>query len=243
MPMAGQFATTRWSLVTAARDPAEPQAQAALAELCELYWYPLYAYIRRHGHNADDAQDLTQEFFARLLATKALAGVDRRKGRFRSFLLAACNHFLANERDRANALKRGGGRAPLSFSINALEAESRFQAEPEPSHELTPERLFDRRWALTLLEQVLSRLSAEMTRSGKSPLFEHLRPALLGEHGAPPHAETAARLGMTEGAVKLAIHRLRQRYRTLLTEEIARTVDEPGEVDDELRDLFAAVNV
>jgi RNA polymerase sigma factor (sigma-70 family) len=235
--VAGRFATTRWSLVLAAKGRGEPQAREALADLCALYWYPLYAYVRRRGHDADRAQDLTQEFFARLLEKDFLADVDRGKGRFRSFLLAACKHFLANERDRARALKRGGGREPIP--IDALDAESRYRREPVDA--MTPERLFDRRWALTLLDQVLQRLGEEMARAGKAVWFDRLKPALLGARGSDPYGQIAAELGMTEGAVKVAVHRLRQRYRALLNEEIARTVDDPGQVEDEIRDLFAAV--
>lgn len=233
----GRFATTRWSVVLAARDRGEPQAQEALAALCAAYWYPLYAFIRRRGNDPERARDLTQEFFARLLEKDVLAGVDRGKGRFRSFLLAACTHFLANERDRRDAQKRGGGRAPVS--IDALEAEARYRREPRD--ELTPERLFERRWALTLLGQVLERLDGEMARAGKADLFARLKPALLGERGAAPYAEVAAELGTTEGAVKVTVHRLRRRYRAILAEEIARTIDDPARVDDEIRDLFAAV--
>src|SRR5262249_19335073 len=225
----GRFAATRWTLVRAARDPSAPEAREALASLCAVYWYPLYAFIRRRGHDADEAQDLTQEFFARFLEKDGLASVDEGKGRFRSFLLAACKHFLSNARDRARALKRGGGRAPLS--IDAAAAEGRYLGEP--GHGETPERLFERRWALALLEQVLGRLRAEHEAAGKGPLFERLKRHLTGDEGGP-HARAAAELGMSEGAVKVAVHRLRKRYRELLRDEIAQTLEAPDEVEDEI---------
>jgi RNA polymerase sigma-70 factor (ECF subfamily) len=221
------FATTRWSLVLAARDRAEPGAGDALGALCSTYREPLYAYIRRRGHGAEEANDLVQEFFARLLEKDFLAGVDRRKGRFRSFLLAACNHFLANERDRARARKRGGGRHGL-----ALEA--------APADGLTPEKVFERRWALALLEQVMGRLRREFETRGKGRLFDALRGFLVGEKGAG-YRQSAQELGMSEGAVKVAVHRLRRRYREVLYEEIGRTVEGPQEIEEEVRALFAAL--
>jgi RNA polymerase sigma factor (sigma-70 family) len=229
------FATTRWSLVLAARGEA-PAAREALAELCRLYWYPLYAYVRRRGHATHEAQDLTQELFARLLERDDLAGLDPARGRFRAFLLAACRHFLANQSDREQALKRGGGRRPLPFDL--ADADQRYAAEP--SHEQTPERLFERRWALTLLDQVLGQLRRHYEAAGQVPLFERLKGSLTGEADGPL-AEAAAALGMTEGAVKVAAHRLRQRYRDLLRDAISRTVADPAEVDDEVRTLFRAL--
>jgi RNA polymerase sigma-70 factor (ECF subfamily) len=231
-----QFATTHWSLVLAARDRAEPGADNALAALCSLYWYPLYAYVRRRGHGADDAHDLTQEFFARLLAKDFLAGVDRGKGTFRSFLLAACTHFLANERDSARAKKRGGGRPVLS--LDAADAESRYRAEAAGG--LTPEQLFERRWALALLGEVMVRLRADYEAKGKGRLFDRLRGFLVGEKGAG-YRGAADELGLSEGAVKVAVHRLRGRYRELLREEIGRTVATPEEIEEEIRGLFAAL--
>jgi RNA polymerase sigma-70 factor (ECF subfamily) len=230
-----RFATTRWSLVRAARDPLAPESRTALAALCDVYWYPLYAYIRRRGHDADRAQDLTQELFARLLEKDGLASVDEGRGRFRSFLLAACRHFLSNQRDHDRAGKRGGGRPPLS--LDGLDAEGRYRREP--AHQETPERLFERRWALSLLDRVLSRLREEHVASGKERLFEHLKGQLTGD--GVPHAQTAAELGMTEGAVKVAVHRLRGRYREILRDEIAQTLDDPADVEDEVRALFAAL--
>jgi RNA polymerase sigma-70 factor (ECF subfamily) len=231
------FATTHWSLVVAARDRSVPEASAALAELCRAYWYPLYAYMRRQGRDPDQAQDLTQEFFARFLEKDFLAAVEQDKGKFRSFLLAACRHFLANESDRARAQKRGGGRVlPLDLTT----AEGRYGSEPY--HTLTPERLFERRWALTLLERVLTRLQEEACARGKGAQFEQLRVFLLGAGGQlPSQAEAAAALGMTEGAVKVAVHRWRGRYREMLREEIAQTVAAPDQIDEEVRQLFDAL--
>jgi RNA polymerase sigma-70 factor (ECF subfamily) len=230
------FATTHWSLVLAARDRAEPGAADALASLCGLYWYPLYAYVRRRGHGADEAHDLTQEFFARLLEKDYLADVDRDRGKFRAFLAAACNHFLANEHDRARAKKRGGGRRVLS--LGAADAEGRYRAEP--ADDLTPEKLFERRWALALLQQVMTRLRDEFEAKGKGRLFDRLRGFLVGEKGGG-YRRAADELGLSEGAVKVAVHRLRQRYRALLREEIGRTVATPEQVEEEVRELFAAL--
>lgn len=229
------FATTRWSLVLAAADADAPDSRRALAELCAAYWYPLYAFLRRQGCGADEARDHTQEFFARLLEKDYLRVVDRARGRFRSFLLAACQHFLANERDKARAQKRGGGR--LHVPIDFGDAEKRYGHEP--AHFLTPERLFQRRWALTLLDKVLHRLRLEMAESGRDAVFSQLKDTLTGS--SIPYAHLAEQLGMTEGAVKVAAHRLRKRYRELLRQEIERTVDCETEVEDEIRSLFAAL--
>ena len=234
--MAGRFATTHWSIVLAARDRDSPQAQDALASLCASYWYPLYAFIRRQGFTADQSQDLTQEFVARLLEKEFLGAVDREKGKFRSFLLAACKHFLANERDRERAQKRGGGRQGLSLDFNS--ADRRYGLEPV--HTLTPERLFERRWALTLLDQVLARLRQESVEAGRQKVFDRLKVFLTGETG-PAYRQVAKELGMSEGAVKVAVHRFRERYRELLREEIGRTVAATEDIDGEIRDLFAAL--
>ncbi len=233
-----QFATTRWSLVELARGGDSPGARGAMAELCESYWYPVYAYVRRCGHSVDEAQDLTQEFFASWLARDLLGSVDSGKGRFRSFLLASCKHFLANRMVRKRALKRGGGR--LALSIDLRDAEGRYLREP--SHDLTADRLFERRWALTLLDQVLDRLGAEMERAGKGPLYSRLAPALLGTGASAPYARIAEELKMTEGAVKAAAHRMRRDFRDLLMEEVGRTVEDPGAIEEEIRDLFAALS-
>ncbi len=220
----------------AACDPAEPEARAALAALCGRYWYPLYAFIRRRGHDPSSAEDLVQGFFAALLEKEGLSSVNRSKGRFRSFLMAACSHYLSNRRDHDRALKRGQGR--VFVPIDSLEAEDRYRREP--THELTAERLFERRWATTLLDHVLERLGAEMSAAGKGRLFEALRPALLGSVNRLPYASIATELGCSESAARLAAHRLRARYRALLRQEIARTLADPEDVNDEIRDLFAA---
>ena len=234
-----RFASTDWGLIEAARGGDSPLARLALAELCSVYWYPIYAYIRRGGHPADRAQDLTQGLFASLLEKDFLDVIDPRKGRFRSFLLAACQNFLANQRDHDRTRKRGGGR--ITLSIDLPDAEGRYAREP--SHEITPELLFQRRWALTLLDHVLDRLGEEMKRSGKSAIFDRLKAALLGDGTAAPYSEVATALDMTEDAVKMAAHRLRRRYGHLIREEVARTVDNPGAVEDEIRDLFRALSV
>jgi RNA polymerase sigma-70 factor (ECF subfamily) len=233
-PGARDFRTTHWSMVLRAGG-ASTGAQAALSNLCGAYWYPLYAFIRRQGHTAHDAQDLTQEFFARLLEKGWLDGVARERGRFRTWLLAALEHFLINEWHRARTQKRGGGAILLSLDDDA---EARYLREP--ADPMTAEKLFDRRWALTLLDRVLARLGGELADAGKAAQFEALKFCLGGERHA--YAEVARTLGMSEGAVKVAAHRLRERYRALIRAEIAETVATAEEVDGELRDLFAALS-
>lgn len=225
-------------MVVAAQDRSAPHARDALAALCRTYWYPIYVFIRRYGHTPDQAQDLTQEFFARLLEKDFLQSVDQAKGKFRTFLLACCQHFLANERDRDQALKHGGGRQFISLDFAA--AENRYRLEP--AHIQTAEKLFERRWALSLLDTVLARLRDEMVQGRKQKLFEALKGFLTGEDRATPYRQAAIHLGMSEGAVKVAVHRLRQRYRELLEVEIARTLNQPDLIDDEIRDLFAALS-
>lgn len=237
MPSSDPFETTCWSVVAAAKDRTSPDAREALATLCRTYWYPLYAYIRRQVATADEAQDLTQEFFTRLLEKDVLAGVDRGKGKFRSFLLTACKHFLSNERDRTNAQKRGGGKAAVS--IDARDAEGRYRLEP--SHRFTPEALFERRWALTLLDGVFEDLRGEFARSGKTDQFEALKPTLTDGGHSVPYARIAEQLGTTEGAVQVAVYRLRRRYREALRDRIAATLEDPEGIDDEIRDLFTAL--
>lgn len=209
------------------------RARAALESLCRSYWHPLYAYVRRRGHSPEDAKDLTQEFFAQLLRRNAVATVGPEKGRFRSFLLASMNHFLADEWDKARAQKRGGG------NVIPLDVQNAETSLGEPAAQgLTPEQAYERRWAIALLEQVYRRLEEEHARQGKAKLFTALRATLAGKSDSAPYAELAQRLGMSEGAVKVTVHRLRQRYRELLRETIADTVSEPEEVEDELRYLF-----
>jgi RNA polymerase sigma-70 factor (ECF subfamily) len=232
-----EFASTRWSLVAAAGQRESPESAAALASLCRLYWYPLYAYARRRLPTAEDAQDLTQEFFARLLEKEYLRQVDRQRGSFRSFLLTAFRHFLAKERDRAHAQKRGGGRPHLSLDFQV--GERRYQLEP--THASDAEALYERGWALTLLEQALVQLREELARAGKGRLFEALKGTLTGEDAPRPYAELADELGLSAEAIKVTVHRLRRRYGELLRTEIAQTVSSPVEVEDELRNLFAAL--
>jgi RNA polymerase sigma factor (sigma-70 family) len=231
------FPSTLWTVVLHARQDEPEQARAALAQLCEGYWYPLYSFVRRRGHSPHDAQDLTQAFFAHLLEKRGLEQVDPEKGRFRTFLLAALKNFLANDWDKINALKRGGGQTVLSLQQES--AESRYQLEP--SHDLTPERLFERQWALTLLDQVLAALRDEYHGQGKGAIFEELKAAIIGQAGG--YAEMAARLGQSEGAIKVAVHRMRSRYRELMRARIAETVGEGvGDVEDELRHLLAVLS-
>lgn len=231
------FVTTHWSVVLTARRTDTTRAQAALALLCQAYWYPLYAYVRRRGYDAHDAQDLTQEFFARLLAHDWLAQADRERGRFRSFLLAALSHFLANEWDRARAQKRGGAVEIVPLQLDS--AETRYGQEP--ADPLTPEQCYERRWVLALLDEVLNALRKEHVAADTEEMFDALKPCLVGDRQAQPYAALAAKLGMTEGAVKVAVHRLRQRYRQLLREEIANTVATPEEVNEEMHHLFAVL--
>lgn len=234
---AAPFVTTQWGQILQARDGPDAEGAAALASLCQAYWYPLYAFVRRQRHSAHDAQDLTQEFFARLLAGNFLDSVSPSKGRFRSFLLASMKHFLANEWDKSRAIKRGGGQ-PL-VSIDEESAEGRYLVEPTDT--LTPEKLFEKQWALALLARVLDRLRAEHLRSGKEGLFERLKGCLTGDKDFVGYADLAAQLKVSEGAVKVAVHRLRSRYRELLMAEISQTLTSPEEVQDELRHLLAAL--
>ena len=230
------FATTRWSLVLSAGRDGRPESRKALAALCEAYWYPLYYYVRRRGHRAEEARDLTQEFFATLLEKESLRVADPARGRFRSFLVGSLSHFLANEWRRRTARKRGGGHGPLPFDLGS--AEDRYSREP--AHDLTPEKAFERRWAILLLDGALARLRDEYAAAGKAALFERLAPYLASRRAAA-YGEVALALGLSEGAVKVAVHRLRRRCRDLLRAEVAQTVDDPAEVDEELRHLMSAV--
>ena len=231
---AQHFATTRWSIVLAAGDAARLESKEALESLCETYWFPVYTYVRRQVPNAEEAQDLTQGFFTHLLEKDAIAKAHPERGRFRAFLLTALQNFLANERQKARAEKRGGGRAPLSLDFDS--GESRYQFEP--SHDLTPEKLFERRWVTTLLDQVLNGLRTELTAAGNSAQFEQLKEALVGEMTGSGYEQAAAALGLTPAAAKQAAYRLRKRYRELFRQEVARTVADDSEVDDELGRLL-----
>jgi len=228
------FATTHWTVVRAAGDSASPQATEALERLCRLYWYPLYAYIRRKGHSPQDAEDLTQSFFAHLLEKNYLALVSKQRGRFRSFLLTSLQNFLAHDWERGRAAKRGGGRTLLSW--DALSGESRYALEP--ALDLTPEKIFEQRCAATLFQKALAGLEREMADAGKSEQFDRLKGFLSAEAHAGAYAEAAAILAMTPGAVGVAVHRLRQRYGELVREEIAHTVTSPTEIEDEMRYLI-----
>ena len=228
------FPATQWTVVLMAGGRPSPESAAALERLCDLYWYPLYAFVRRSGHSPEDAEDLTQEFFARLLEQNWVAHADRQKGRFRSFLLMAIKRFLAKEWDKARTLKRGGHVRFVALQFDT--AETRYSREPADTR--TPEQVFERHWALALLAEVLKRLREEYARDGKGRLFEVLEPCLIGKRESQPYAVLAGQVGMSEGAVKMAVCRLRERYRECLKEEIAHTVTSPGEVDEEVRHLF-----
>jgi RNA polymerase sigma-70 factor (ECF subfamily) len=236
-PGRGVFATTHWSVVVEAGQSDSPKASQAMAQLCQTYWYPLYAYVRRKGYQAPDAQDLTQEFFARLLARNYVTGAERSRGKFRSYLLGTLEHFLAKEWRRTHAEKRGGGRA--AFSLDGMDAENRYLLEP--AHDLTPAKIFDRRWATTLLDEAMARLAKECQADQKEDLFEAVKPLLSGDSAGVSYAEMAGSLNMSEGALKVAVHRLRQRYGELVRAEIAQTVADPKEVDQELHYLLAAL--
>ena len=240
-PPQAVFPTTRWSRVAHAVDPAAPEASAALAELCGAYWYPIYAFIRRKGHDPDDALDLTQDYFARLLETGVLALADHRQGRFRAFLRTDCGFFLSHDRDRRRALKRGGERTALS--IDARDAEGRYLREPVDA--ATPERLFDRTWALNLLDETLKQLAREYAEAGRAARFERLQDSIGKQARQVSYADLAAQTGMSEGAVQQAVQRLRKRYKAILRERSAATLDNPDEtaIDEEIRDLFAALAV
>jgi RNA polymerase sigma-70 factor (ECF subfamily) len=228
------FPTTLWTIVLHAKGEDAAQVQAALTQLCQAYWYPLYSFVRRSGHSSHDAEDLIQAFFTRLIAKHSLEHVQPQLGRFRTFLLASLKNFLANDWDKAHAQKRGGGQTIVSLDLES--AESRYQLEP--TCDLTPERQFERQWALTLLDQVLTALRDEYHDDGKGDLFEELKAVFIGQPAT--HADMAVRLGSSEGAIKVAVHRLRQRYRELLQERVAASVGE-GDVEEELRHLLVVL--
>ncbi|MBC7855828.1 MAG: sigma-70 family RNA polymerase sigma factor [Pirellulaceae bacterium] len=231
------FATTRWSIVLAAGQGVSRESRGALESLCQAYWFPVYAYVRRHAAIAEEALDLTQGFFAHLLDKEAIGKAHPDRGRFRAFLLTALKNFLANQRDKAGAEKRGGGRAALSLDFDS--GESRYQIEP--SHELTPEKLFERRWVLALLDQVLESLKRELAAEGKELHFEQLKGGIVGEMSSEGYEQAAAVLGITAAAAKQAAYRLRKRYRELFRLEVARTVAEDADVDDEIGRLLAVL--
>jgi RNA polymerase sigma factor (sigma-70 family) len=234
----GRFATTHWSVVLAAGDSASPQHHEAMSTLCHKYWFPLYAYLRRRGYDTHRAEDSTQAFFAQMLEKHYLRKVEPAPGKFRSFLLVAMKHFLANEYDRARAQKRGGDRTILSLDFE--NAENQYALEP--ANELSPEKLFEKSWALTVLTRIMKQLEAELVGKGKQKLFEHLSIYLAVDADAIPYCEVATKLGMTEGATRVAVHRLRKRCRELLRNEIAQTVSSEDQIDDEIRGLFAALS-
>ena len=232
------FTTTHWSLVLNARDPASPLATEALEKLCRTYWYPLYAYVRRQGEDDEAAKDLTQGFFAGLLEKNYLAQVQREKGKFRSFLLASLKHFMADERDKVCAQKRGGGQTIIS--LNETTREDRYRQEPVDA--MDAEKLYERRWALTLLEQARARVREEYVKAGKAEHYDRLNAIESGDQNAPSYAQVAAELGLTESAVKSAVFRMRRRYRELVREEVANTVESPAEVDTEIRYLIGVIS-
>jgi RNA polymerase sigma-70 factor (ECF subfamily) len=232
-----EFATTCWSVVLAAGHRSSPDSQRALAALCQSYWYPLYAYVRRRVADVHEAQDLTQEFFSRLLEKDVLAVAQPERGRFRAFLLTALKNFLANEWDKSRAQKRGGGQ-PV-WSLDFASGESRYGMEP--AHTTTAERLYERQWTLGLLARVLSQLRAEYAANGKEQLFESLKGFLMGDSESASYDDAGHALGLSAGAVRVAAHRFRQRYRQLLRAEVAQTVADPSEIDDEIRRLFASL--
>lgn len=234
-PHSASFQTTHWSLVLRARQGSDPLSQEALEKLCRAYWFPLYAFARREGCGPEEAQDLTQEFFSRLLAKNYLQMADPNRGRFRSFLLASFKHMMANERRNASRLKRGGD--ALVFSLNENEAEQRYSLEPADT--FTPDRVFERRWAETALARVLDRLEAEYT--GHAMRFSDLKTFLIEAKGTAAFADVAARLGVTESALKSVVHRMRRRYADLFRDEVAQTVEDPKDTEDEIRHMLTVL--
>jgi RNA polymerase sigma factor (sigma-70 family) len=231
------FVTTHWSVVLSARQKDSPQSAAALETLCRTYWYPLYAYVRRQGQSPHDAQDLTQGFFARLLQKDYLKAAAREKGRFRTFLIVALKRFLANEWDHDRAQKRGGGQPVLSLDTEL--AEERYRIEPVEG--ATADRIYERRWALTLLDRTMTRLREEFVVAGKAEEFKRLKACLTADRGDISYAEIAAALGQSEGTVRVAVHRLRKRFREIFREEIAHTVSGPEEIEEEVRYLMGVL--
>jgi len=233
-----EFRTTSWSLILAAASDPTTEAKQALATLCQTYWNPVYAFIRRRGQDPDKAQDLTQEFFARLIEKNYLEDADRQRGRFRSFLLTSVKHFLANEWDKERALKRGGGQMPIS--IDATEAERWYV--PAVIDDVTPETLFDRRWALALLDRVITRLRAEYVSAGKGEQFATLEVFLNHDSDDTRYEQVAGQMGISAGALRMSVHRMRRKYRALLRAEISETVSTPEEIDEEIRFLVSSLS-
>lgn len=237
VPRGDVFVTTRWTVVLQAGRKSSSQSDRALGELCQMYWFPLYAYVRRKGHTKEDAEDLVQAFFEKFLEKNYLEGLSAERGKFRAFLLASLKHFLANEWDKSQRQKRGGGITHLS--LDWQNADQRFHLDPaDPS---SPDKSFDREWALALLERVIVRLREECAAAGKAPLFEQSKGYLMIGEAAIPYADAAKSLGLDEGAVRVAVHRLRRRYRELLRDEIAQTLDDSAQVAEELRSLQTAL--
>lgn len=236
-PPADYFVTTRWTVVLAAGGHGSAHSARALGELCQTYWYPLYAYVRRQGRSKEDAEDLVQAFFARFLERNYLEGLSAEHGKFRAFLLASLKHFLANEWDKAQRQKRGGGIEHLS--LNWQSADERYHLDPPDS--ATPEKAFDRAWALALLERVIARLEEECVKEGKRELFEQTKGYLMVGEAAIPYARAAEQLKLDEGAIRVVVHRLRKRYREILRDEIGQTLSNPAQVEEELRSLQEAL--
>jgi RNA polymerase sigma factor (sigma-70 family) len=233
-----RFATTHWSVVLAAGSPSSSRYEQALGTLCQTYWFPIYAYLRRRGYDIHQAEDYTQGFFAGLLEKKGLRLADPERGKFRSYILGALKHFLADERSHASAQKRGGGRQ--IFSLDSEKGETQYALEPV--HQLSPEKMFERSWALTVLQRSISRLEAESTGAHRQEVFQHLVAYLAPTGEVAAYRDTAAKLNISEGAVKAAVYRLRKRYRELLRDEIAQTVATEDQIEGELRDLFGALS-
>lgn len=235
----GGFATTRWSVVLAAGQQSSPDSKRALESLCEVYWFPIYAYARRRVPDVNDAQDLTQAFFAELLEKNYVGSATRERGRFRAFLLTAFKHFLSKQKAKAQAQKRGGGRAPISLDFGSADSNLRI----DPAAGLTAEEYYDQQWVITLLGLIMERLEVEFVRKGKSRQFAELKGFIIGDHAGTTYTQVAASLNTSESAAKKAASRMRRRYRELLQEEIAQTVASPDEVEDEIRKLFAVMEL
>ena len=233
----GRFATTHWSVVRAAGRPNSVHYRQALEILCQTYWFPLYAYLRRHGNNSNRAEEYTQAFFTHLLEKDSVRFADPDRGKFRSFLLASLKHFLSDHHDHDRAMKRGGGRQILSLDFENAE----MQYTLEPADRLNADKLFERSWAMTVLERAMVRLEGEAATEKKKELFEHLKVYLTAKKDAVPYNEVGEKLGMSEGTVRVAVHRLRKQYRQALRDEIAQTVSTEEEIDQEIRDLFTAL--